>query len=69
MKETGLINVPTGNVLLKFAIEEIEEFAEMIDDIVTVLGSNMKVNVHTCQSCGTEIEEIDYEEPEGEDLQ
>lgn len=69
MKETGLVNVPTGNVLLKFAVEEIEDFAEMIDDIVTVLGSNMKVSVHTCQSCGTEIEEVDYEEPEGEDLQ
>lgn len=69
MKETGLINVPTGNVLLKFAVEEIEEFAEMLDDIVTVLSSNMKVSIHTCQSCGTEIEEVDYEEPEGEDLQ
>lgn len=68
MKETGLVNVPTGSVLLKFAIDEIENFAVMLDDIVTVLGSNMKVQVHTCQSCGTEIEEIDYEEPEGEDL-
>lgn len=63
------MNVPTGNVLLKFAVEELEEFSEMIDDIVTVLSSNMRVNVHTCQSCGTEIEEVDYEEPEGEDLQ
>lgn len=69
MKETGLVNVPTGNVLLKFAIEELEDFSEMIDDIVTVLNSNMKVNVHICQGCGTEIEEVDYEEPEGEDLQ
>ena len=68
VKETGLVNVPTGSVLLKFAIDEIENFAVMLDDIVTVLGSNMKVHVHTCQSCGTEIEEIDYEEPEGEDL-
>lgn len=68
MKETGLVNVPTGSVLLKFAIDEIENFAVMLDDIVTVLGSNMKVHVHTCQSCGTEIEEVDYEEPEGEDL-
>lgn len=41
----------------------------MIDDIVTVLSSNMKVSVHKCQSCGSEIEEVDYEEPEGEDLQ
>lgn len=69
VKETGLINVPTGNVLLKFAVEEIEDFSEMIDDIVTVLSSNMKVSIHKCQSCGSEIEEIDYEEPEGEDLQ
>ena len=68
LKETGLICVPTGNVLLKFAASEIEEFADMMDDIVTVLSSNSKINIHTCQSCGTEIEEIDYEEPEGEDL-
>ena len=68
MKETGLVNVPTGNVLLRFGIDELEDFAEMIDDIVTVLHSNTKVTVHACQSCGTEIEEIDYEEPEGEDL-
>lgn len=68
MRETGQVNVPTGSVVLKFAIEEIESFAEMIDDIVTVLNSNTRVDVHVCQSCGTEIEEIIYEEPEGEEL-
>lgn len=40
-----------------------------MDDIVTVLSSNSRINIHTCGSCGTEIEEFDYEEPEGEDLQ
>lgn len=60
--------VPTGNVLLKFQISELDEFAMIIDDIATVLSSNVITRVHKCQSCGTEIEEIDYEEPEGEDL-
>jgi hypothetical protein len=68
MRETGLVCVPTGNVLLKFAFDEFEEFSLIIDDISTVLKSNTKVMTHTCESCGTKIEELDYEEPEGEDL-
>jgi len=67
-KESNLIHIPTGKVLLKFALSEIDEFANIIDDIVTVLGSNLVVNVHTCESCGHQVEEIDYNEPEGEDL-
>ena len=62
------MHVPTGNVLLKFALSEIDEFATIIDDIATVLSSNALVHVHKCERCGTQIEEIDYEEPEGEDL-
>jgi hypothetical protein len=68
-KKDNLVHVPTGNILLKFALSEIDEFATIMDDIATVLSSNMTVTVHKCQSCGTEIEEIDYEDPEGEDLQ
>ena len=60
--------VPTGNVLLKFQFDEFEEFSSIIDDISTVLKSNTKVTMHACKSCGTEIEELSYEEPEGEDL-
>jgi hypothetical protein len=68
LKETGLVCVPTGNVLLKFQFDEFEEFSLIVDDISTVLKSNSKTTVHACESCGTEIEEISYEEPEGEDL-
>jgi hypothetical protein len=68
LKETGLVCLPTGNVLLKFQFDEFEEFSNIIDDISTVLKSNTKVTMHTCKSCGTEIEELDYSEPEGEDL-
>lgn len=69
LKETGLICVPTSNVLLKFEFDEFGEFSDIIEDISTVLKSNTKITVHTCNSCGTEIEELDYEEPMGEDLQ
>jgi uncharacterized protein with PIN domain len=68
VKETGLVFVPAGKLVLNFAVSEIESFADIMDDIVTVLQSNSRVNVHVCESCGTEIEEVDYEEPEGEDL-
>jgi uncharacterized protein with PIN domain len=69
MRETGLICVPTGNVLLKFQFDEFSEFASIIDDISTVLSSNMRITTHVCESCGTELDEVSYEEPEGEDLQ
>lgn len=62
------MHVPTGNILLKFELGEIDEFATIIDDIATVLNSNTLIHVHACEHCGTEIEEFDYEEPEGEDL-
>jgi methionine synthase II (cobalamin-independent) len=67
-KGDNLVHVPTGNILLKFALDEIDEFATIIDDIATVLSSNMNIHVHACEHCGTEFEEFDYEEPEGEDL-
>lgn len=69
VKEIGRIFVPVGDLVLNFDINEIESFADTVDDIVTVLHSNSHVNVHICESCGTEIEETDYIEPEGEDLQ
>lgn len=62
------MHVPTGNSILKFALEEIDEFATIIDDITTVLNSNTLVHAHVCEHCGTQIEELDYEEPEGQDL-
>ena len=68
MRETGLICVPTGNVLLKFQFDEFSEFSSIIDDISTVVNSNTKITTHVCESCGTQIDEIDYEEPAGEDL-
>lgn len=61
--------VPVANQTLSFALEEIEDFAIMLDDITTVLASNIRVKTHVCQACGTEIDEMDYEEPEGENLQ
>ncbi len=68
MKKTNMIFIPTGNVILKFAIDEIESFADIVNDIMTVLQSNSRMTSHVCESCGTYVEELDYEEPEGEDL-
>jgi hypothetical protein len=48
---------------------ELEEFADVLDDILTVLSSNSKINIHVCNSCGTEIESMEYVDPSGEDLQ
>lgn len=67
--ETMQVCVPVGNQVLSFAASELENFADSLDDILTVLSSNSKVNIHVCQTCGTEIESIEYTEPEGEDLQ
>jgi len=53
-----------GNALLKFAAKEIEDLTEMIDDIMTALGSSMTVKAHAYQSCEAELEE-----PDDEDLQ
>ena len=68
-QETTQIYIPTGNQVLNFAASELEEFADILDDILTVLSSNSKINIHVCTSCGTEIESMEYVEPEGEDLQ
>lgn len=66
--ETMQVCIPTGSQVLSFAASELESFADMLDDILTVLSSNSKVSIHVCQSCGSEIESVDYTEPEGEDL-
>lgn len=61
--------IPAGNQVLSFVASELEEFADVLDDILTVLSSNSKINIHVCTSCGTEIESMEYTEPTGEDLQ
>jgi len=68
-RETASVFVPVAGQTLNFAVEEIEEFASIMDDIATVISSNAKISLHVCQACGTEIEEFEYQEPEGEDLQ
>lgn len=66
-KEKQTISVPLGNSLISFRVEEIGEVADILDDICTVVETNTKISVHVCESCGTEIEEMDYDEPkEGE---
>ena len=68
-QETTQVYLPRGSQVLSFAASELEEFADILDDILTVLSSNSKLNIHVCASCGTEIESMEYTEPEGEDLQ
>lgn len=67
--ETARICIPTSTQTLSFVASELEEFADILDDILTVLSSNSKVSIHICASCGTEVESMEYVEPEGEDLQ
>ena len=68
-QETMQICIPAGNQVLSFVASELEEFADVLDDILTVLSSYSKINIHVCTSCGTEIESMEYVDPSGEDLQ
>lgn len=69
LREESLVCVPVGMTVLNFALEEISQFADMLDDICTVIESNTTFEVHTCPSCGTEIESADYNEPEDDEWQ
>ena len=67
--ETAQVCIPTETQILSFAASELDDFAEILDDILTVLSSNAKLNIHICGTCGSTIQDIEYTEPEGEDLQ
>lgn len=69
LKEERLVCVPVGTTVLNFALEEISQFADMMDDICTVIESNINLEVHVCPTCGSEVEEIDYEEPKDDEWQ
>jgi hypothetical protein len=69
LKEEGLVCVPVGMTVLNFAIEEISEFADILDDICTVIESNTEFEVHSCPTCGTEIQTSEYNEPKDDDWQ
>lgn len=61
--------IPTENKILSFAISELEVFTENLDDILTVINSNSTLRVHVCEACGSAVEDLEYTEPTGEDLQ
>jgi hypothetical protein len=69
LKQERQVCVPVGTTVLNFALEEISQFADMMDDICTVIESNINTEIHVCPTCGNETEEIDYDEPEEDEWQ
>jgi hypothetical protein len=41
----------------------------MLDDICTVIESNINTEIHVCPTCGNETEEVDYDEPKEDEWQ
>jgi hypothetical protein len=70
LKEERLVCVPAGGMtVLNFALEEISQFADILDDICTVIESNINLDVHVCPTCGNEVEDIEYDEPKDDEWQ
>jgi len=66
--ETGDISLPIGNVTLNFSLEEWFTFANVIEEINTVLQMNTIENVMQCPACNTVATYIQYEEPSDEEI-
>jgi len=66
--ETGDISLPMGPITLNFTLEEWAVFAEIIDDITTVLQTSTVENVLKCPTCKTIATYMSYEEPSDKDV-
>jgi len=66
--DSGLINLPIGNVTLNFSLEEWLVFAGVIDDINTVIQVNTLENVMKCSTCNTITSYVHYEEPDENEI-
>ena len=63
-KETGNVEIPLGNTMLKVPSVQIGELADLLDDIATVIESNTKSVSIECPTCGNTVESIEYNEPQ-----
>lgn len=66
--DTGLVNLPIGNVILNFSLEEWLVFADVIDEINTVIQVNTLENVMKCSTCNTITSYVHYEEPDENEI-
>ncbi|MBC8409132.1 MAG: hypothetical protein H8E12_10485 [Rhodobacteraceae bacterium] len=66
--DTGLIKLPIGSVTLNFSLEEWLVFADIIDDINTVVQVNTLENVMKCSTCDTITSYVHYEEPDESEI-
>jgi hypothetical protein len=66
--DTGLINLPIGNVILNFSLEEWTVFADIVDDVNTIIQVNTLENVMKCSTCNTVTSYIHYEEPDENEI-
>lgn len=69
LKQEKIVCIPVRSTILSFALEEISQFADIIDDICTVIESNTNFDVHTCPTCGSEVEDTNYDEPKDDEWQ
>ena len=66
--DDGTIELPIGNVILRFTFEEWSTFFTMIDDVNTVFQMNSVESVGQCPACNTIISVVQYEEPDEQEI-
>jgi len=66
IRETGIVELPVGQFLLKIEASKIPELAEIFDDLATVLTVGGTVEESECPTCGSVHEEFVYQPPDEE---
>ena len=62
--ETQIVSLQMGQYRLKLPVDQLEELAEMVDDILTVLASVVQVTESHCPTCGSVNSTIEIKDPD-----
>ena len=65
-RETGIVELPVGQFLLKIEATKVPDLAEIFDDLATVLTAGGRIEETECPTCGSVHEEFVYQPPDEE---
>ena len=60
-----VIRIPVGQkIVLNFSIEDFHNFYENMNDLKMIMDFHTSATLYECQTCGSQMTEMNYEPPE-----